>query len=113
MFFEQFSLLCQSENTTPTVFVTKVLHLSSSKVTAWKNGSIPKYETLNAIAEHFNVTVGMLLDGKQPVNQTENNSIVLSEEEKKIILNFRTLSEQGQEYIQQQLFIAEQIYKKI
>lgn len=115
MFFDQFSLLCQSENTTPTVFVTQVLHLSSSKVTAWKNGSIPKYEILNAIADHFNVTVGMLFDGKpseSEKNDSANDSIVLSEEEERLILDFRNLSEQGQDYVRQQMFMAREVYKK-
>lgn len=74
MFFEQFSKLCASENTTPTKFVTNILHLSSSKVTAWKNGSIPKYETLNLIATHFNVTVGYLFDDDSKASETINLS---------------------------------------
>lgn len=54
--------------TTPTAFVKDVLHLSSSKVTAWKNGSIPKNEILIKIADYFDVTVGYLFDGIEPQN---------------------------------------------
>lgn len=48
MFFEQFNKLCIANNTTPTRFTIDILQLSSSKVTAWKNGSIPLdiYRTL-------------------------------------------------------------------
>ena len=63
MFYEQFERLCKERNTTPTQFTKEVLNLSSSKVTMWKNGSIPKYEILNKIADAFNVSVGFLFDG--------------------------------------------------
>lgn len=46
MFYDQFEKLCKERNTTPTQFTKDILNLSSSKVTMWKNGSIPKYEIL-------------------------------------------------------------------
>lgn len=70
MFFDQLVKLCEDKNTTPTKFVTEILHLSSSKVTAWKNGSIPKYEILNSIANYFGVSVGALFDGKENCQNT-------------------------------------------
>lgn len=70
MFFDQLAKLCEDKNTTPTKFVTEILHLSSSKVTAWKNGSIPKYEILNSIANYFGVSVGALFDGKENCQNT-------------------------------------------
>lgn len=74
MFFEQFENLCLKSKTTPTAFVKNVLGLSSAKVTAWKNGSIPKYEILYKIADYFGVTVGYLFDGENRLNSklTEN-----------------------------------------
>lgn len=79
MFFDQFTKLCEEQSTTPTKFVTEVLHLSSSKVTAWKNGSIPKYEILNLIADYFNVSIGTLFDGKSEpiISLTTNESEML------------------------------------
>lgn len=106
MFFEQLTRLCEAKNTTPTKFVTTVLRLSSSKVTAWKNGSIPKYEILNMIADYFNVSIGELFDGKK------GSPIELSEIENKLLSDFRSLSEQGKDYIQQQMFMAKEVYKK-
>ncbi len=70
MFFDQLVKLCEDKNTTPTKFVTEILHLSSSKVTAWKNGSIPKYEILDSIANYFGVSVGTLFDGKENCQNT-------------------------------------------
>ena len=78
MFFDNFEKLCDSIGTTPTRFTKDVLGLSTSKVTAWKNGSIPKYETLQAIADVFNVTVGELFDGKKENVPTDESKNVLS-----------------------------------
>ena len=92
MFFDQFSKLCTAHNTNPTKFVTEILHLSSSKVTAWKNGSIPKYEILNSIADYFNVSVGTLFDGiekNSPANQ-------LTADEQELLDIYNSLSPKSQ-----------------
>lgn len=65
MFYDVFNKLCAKINTTPTAFTRDVLGLSTSKVTAWKKGSIPKYEILQQIADVFNVSVGELFDGEK------------------------------------------------
>lgn len=94
MFFEQFERLCRENGTNPTSFTINILHLSSSKVTAWKNGSIPKYEILNSIAGYFGVTIGYLFDGEQKITPSE-----LSENEQKMLGLFRKLSDVQQERI--------------
>lgn len=87
MFYEQLNALCKENKMTITAFTTQVLELSSSKVTAWKSGSIPKYRTLEKIAKYFNVTIGELFDGKN-----EN----LSKNEREMLNLFRNLSEREQ-----------------
>ena len=80
MFYEQFERLCNKNGTTPTEFTTKILQLSSSKVTAWKNGSIPKYGILDSISKYFGVTIGYLFDGPQKHiidDLTENEATIL------------------------------------
>lgn len=77
MFFEQFETLCIQNGTSPTRFTKDVLHLSSSKVTAWKNGSIPKYEILQAIASYFDVSVGYLFDGKSLLHNLSVNEQIM------------------------------------
>ena len=76
MFYDQFYILCKKQGTTPTEFTTKILKLSSSKVTAWKKGSIPKYEILQSISEYFGVTIGYLFDGEtqKPAETRQGNS---------------------------------------
>ena len=56
MFFVHFDRICKEKGTTPTA-VTRKLGYSSSKVTAWKNGSIPKQEILETLATHLEVDV--------------------------------------------------------
>lgn len=72
MFYDNFDKLCTKIGTSPTNFTKNVLGLSTSKVTAWKNGSIPKYEILQKIADVFNVSVGDLFDGEQEPEENKN-----------------------------------------
>lgn len=88
MWYEQFDRLCDEKGTTPTAFVTNVLGLSSSKVTAWKQGSIPKIEILQQIADYFQVTVGFLFDGKEKSPKSE-----LSDLELELLEKFNRLKE--------------------
>ncbi len=90
MIYKQLAELCASIGTTPTNFVKDVLKLSSSKVTAWKNGSIPKSEILIQIANYFGVTVGYLFDGKK------SSPSELSEEEQECLSVFRELTRDDQ-----------------
>lgn len=91
MFYEQFERLCHEKGTSPTEFTKEVLKLSTSKVTAWKNGSIPKYGILNSIADYFGVSVGYLFDGEGCI---QNND--LSHNERIIIELFKELSDTQQ-----------------
>ena len=60
MFFENLKTLCKERNTTVTE-VLKKLNLSTSKGTAWRNGSMPNGDTLAKIARFFGVSVDYLL----------------------------------------------------
>ncbi len=88
MWYEQFDRLCDENGTTPTAFVTNVLGLSSSKVTAWKQGTIPKIEILQQIADYFRVTVGFLFDGKEKSPKSE-----LSDLERELLEKFNRLED--------------------
>lgn len=104
MLYDNINALCAEIGITPTKFTTEVLKLSSSKVTAWKNGSIPKYEILQAIADYFHVTIGYLFDGgeKSPLPE-------LTENEQAIIKVFKELTDTQQgEIIGRAKVMAEQ-----
>lgn len=60
MFYDILTTLCSSRNTTITAML-KDLNISTSKGTAWKNGSTPNGEIISTIADYFNVTTDYLL----------------------------------------------------
>lgn len=59
-FFSILEELCRKKNTNVTS-VLKELGYSTSKGTAWRNGSIPTGDILLKLAKHFNVSVDYLL----------------------------------------------------
>ena len=63
-FFDTFSALCKEHGETPNS-IGKTLNIPSGSITAWKNGTIPRAQTLGKIADHFSVTTDYLLTGKQ------------------------------------------------
>lgn len=60
MFYNRLKQLCKSKNTSITA-VLKALNISTSKGTAWKNGSAPSSEIVIKLAEYFNVSTDFLL----------------------------------------------------
>ena len=69
MFWERLTQLCARQGTTPTAVINS-LNLSRSSVTYWKHGSAPKGETLQRIADYFNVSVDYLLGYQSPTVAT-------------------------------------------
>lgn len=93
-FYENLKQICQRNGTTPTA-MCKAINISTSKVTAWKNGSIPTAKVSIKIADYFGVTVDYLL-GKEDAPMTDAS---LSDSEKTMLAWFRSLSEDEQEAI--------------
>lgn len=60
MFWDIFYNECLKKGTKPNP-VAKELHIASSTVTSWKNGSIPNGETLIKIADYLDCSVDYLL----------------------------------------------------
>ena len=88
LFYDQLNKLCKENNTTPTAFITDKLGLSSSKITAWKGGAIPKYGILQKISDYFKVPVSYLF--------SEDNDVAkpcLEERESELISLFKQLDE--------------------
>ena len=79
MFYERLSILCLKKRIAVSSLV-KSLGLSTSKVTAWKNGTVPKGETLIKIADYFGVSVDYLLGRKESnsvsAEVTNNNGVI-------------------------------------
>lgn len=56
LFADNLKRLCKINNTTPTA-LCKELGLSTSKVSAWYNGSLPKQEIMLQLAKRLNCSV--------------------------------------------------------
>ena len=79
-FFERYAELCKSNGETPNS-VAKLIGASSGSVTAWKNGTEPRYSTVVKIADHFCVSTDYLLgkEEKPLVNNDEELTEYLEE----------------------------------
>ena len=71
MFYDIFTNLCSKKGMSPTAVLQK-LKISTSKSTAWKNGSLPNASILILLSEFFGVSIDYLLMGKENFN---NNNI--------------------------------------
>lgn len=78
MFFDILKTACSLHNTTPTGLV-KELGLSSSKVTAWKKGSVPNGEILVKIADYFNCSVDYLLGRKENDSKEYEQQVIMQQ----------------------------------
>jgi transcriptional regulator with XRE-family HTH domain len=81
--------------------LAKQLSISSGSITSWKQGRVPKWQTLTMLAEHFGVTVEELIadekvspPGELPQGLDEKTTEVvmklnrLSDEQKAKVLSF-------------------------
>lgn len=78
MFLERLLSLC-SENGTDISNVLRSLGLSTSKGTAWRNGSIPNGDILLKLANYFYVSTDYLLgntDDPRPAGKKEQPALV-------------------------------------
>lgn len=97
-------------NRTNITQLAKDLGLSTSMPTKWKNGAVPKSNTVQKIAEHFGVTTDQLLAESEPtytIGNVSGSAILqgnrggkitvhngadsLSEEEKELLRLYRDL----------------------
>lgn len=63
-FYERLDEECKKRGTTPTALL-KSLKVSTSKLTAWKNGSMPSSEWVILISESLGTPIEYLLTGKE------------------------------------------------
>lgn len=86
------------------------LGVKNTAVSNWESGNNSiDIETLFSACEIFGVTLNDMY-GRYSV--VKSSPAVLSAAEERLLLTFRNLSPQGQEYILQTIDIAAQVYKK-
>lgn len=90
LFGENLNRICKAKGTTPTA-VCKELGLSTSKVSAWNNGSIPKEEIMLMLAKRLECSVMDFFADKEDLAA----DIPADEDEADILRVFRTLSRKG------------------
>lgn len=88
MFYKIFTKLCNDRGLSPTETLKK-MDLSTSKLTAWKNGSIPNGTILLLISEFFSVSVDYLLTGKEKKSPMQE----LSTDEQRLLHMYSLLSD--------------------
>ena len=87
--------------------IGELLHVSQRSVASWETGTKePDCGTLLKLADLYDVTVDYLLGRDADPREA------LAPDELRLLLDYRALSAQGQEYIRQQMYMAGQIYKK-
>lgn len=64
MFYQKVEMQCVRKGISVTK-LTKILGLSSSVITGWKNGATPRLSTVKMIADFFRVSPDTLLDGNE------------------------------------------------
>ena len=64
MFYDNLRAVCAEKGTTVTT-VLKELHMSTGSTGKWKEGSIPKSDTVMPLAEHLDVSLDYLVYGRK------------------------------------------------
>lgn len=102
-FYDRLQICCEQSNTTVTALL-KTIGLSTSKGTAWKNGSMPKSDVLYKIAAVLHTTPAYLMgetDDPSPETKKEPTGIAdgLTEEDRELIEAFRAASPEKRQAI--------------
>ncbi|MGN1114290.1 MAG: helix-turn-helix domain-containing protein [Oscillospiraceae bacterium] len=87
MFYENFTNLCKDKGFSPTSLLQR-LNISTSKLTAWKNGSMPNSSFVILIAEFFGVSTDYLLTGKEKSSPTD-----LTADEQELLTYYKDLND--------------------
>lgn len=94
------------------VELSKVIHVTQGSISQWETGDTsPDIKTLVALADLYGISIDVLVGHSMP-EQPDMDSLRLSEDEQKLIDDYRNLNEQGQAYIRQTMYIALPIYIK-
>ena len=93
-FRENINRICKERGTTLSA-VTRSMGLSSSKVTAWNNGSLPKEEVLLGLAKELECSVMDFFADEEDLAQ-ETEVATTNDTEQTLINEYRKLSKSQQ-----------------
>lgn len=88
-FAENFKRICKDRGTTPTA-VLKDMGITTSKVTMWNNGSLPKQDMLVKLAQYLNCSVMDFFADDDTIHAVSHEDS-LDDDEKELVRIFRSL----------------------
>lgn len=107
MFYERLKKLCDERGLALTNVVVNELHMSRGNLSRWKNGNVPKGDTLSTLAEYFGVSTDYLLGTaelkKDCLATLDNQALSLTAEEVRLVLKYRALDDEGRTMVESTL----------
>lgn len=107
MFYERLKKLCDERGLALTNVVVNELHMSRGNLSRWKNGNVPKGDTLSALAEYFGVSTDYLLGTdelkRDCLTALDNQALSLTADEVRLILKYRALDDEGRTMVESTL----------
>ena len=107
MFYERLKKLCDERGLALTNVVVNELHMSRGNLSRWKNGNVPKGDTLSTLAEYFGVSTDYLLGTdelkKDCLAVLDNQALSLTADEVRLILKYRALDDEGRTMVESTL----------
>lgn len=107
MFYERLKKLCDERGLALTNVVVNELHMSRGNLSRWKNGNVPKGDTLSTLAEYFGVSTDYLLGTdelkRDCLTALDNQTISLTADEVRLILKYRALDDEGRTMVESTL----------
>lgn len=113
-FSENLNRICKERGTTITTLL-KEMGLSTSKVTMWNSGSLPKQEVMLMLARKLGCSVMDFFADEDDLSERNAlsgavapSAVVLDEDEKDIIRVFRELSNREKHLVMAQVYKTEE-----
>lgn len=107
MFYERLKKLCDERGLALTNVVVNELHMSRGNLSRWKNGNVPKGDTLSTLAEYFEVSTDYLLGTdelkRDCLTALDNQALSLTADEVRLILKYRALDDEGRTMVESTL----------
>lgn len=107
MFYERLKKLCDERSLALTNVVVNELHMSRGNLSRWKNGNVPKGDTLSTLAEYFGVSTDYLLGTdelkRDCLTALDNQTLSLTADEVRLILKYRALDDEGRTMVESTL----------
>ena len=109
--YERIKMLCKQNGTNITA-LEKELGFAKGSICKWENHE-PSYERVKMIADRFHVSVEYIKNGEDvqwnPVEQTMDYTISLSEEEQDLLIEYRNADDTQKEMIRRILAYSDKM----